>query len=236
MSGDVQVRFCERPGVRFPRATHPNVYVRSERAGQRVMASLVRFIEKRLRLRVNRAKSAVARPGSRHLVGFRLPRRKDGSVSVRLSERSRKRIDRKVVELTPRNWGGSLESCIERLNQYLECWIGFFHVCSEVELHGLSTIDAHIRRRLRAIVLRHKKRRRHLLRWYLSRGVPAKIAGRDVYGRYKSHWALSATEAAHRSMTTKWFGDRGLLPLKQRWRQLNSKRVKAPDQLELVLA
>ena len=72
MSGDVQVRFCERLGVKFARATHQNIYVRSERAGHRVMASVVRFIEKQLRLKVNQAKSAVARPEERHFVGFSL--------------------------------------------------------------------------------------------------------------------------------------------------------------------
>ena len=59
MSGDVQVRFCERLGVKIPRPTHRNLYVRSERAGKRVMASVVNFIERRLRLKVNAAKSAV---------------------------------------------------------------------------------------------------------------------------------------------------------------------------------
>jgi hypothetical protein len=62
MSGDVHVRFCERLGVQLPRATHRNIYVRSRRAGQRVMASVTRFLTTRLSLTVNAAKSAVARP------------------------------------------------------------------------------------------------------------------------------------------------------------------------------
>ena len=70
MSGDVHVRFCERLGVRFPRATHRNVYVRSERAGQRVMESVTRFITQKLKLKVNEAKSAVARPSQRKFLGF----------------------------------------------------------------------------------------------------------------------------------------------------------------------
>ena len=61
MSGDVHVRFCERPEVRFPRATHRNVYVRSHRAGERVLCSLERFLAKLLKLRVNQEKSAVAK-------------------------------------------------------------------------------------------------------------------------------------------------------------------------------
>src|SRR5215472_15211725 len=70
MSGDVHVRFCERLGVKLPRATHRNIYVRSERAGQRVMKSLTRFITKKLKLKVNEAKSAVARPQERKFLGF----------------------------------------------------------------------------------------------------------------------------------------------------------------------
>src|SRR5512140_2003774 len=98
-------RFCERRGVRLPPATHPKVYVRSERAGQRVMASLTKFIQRRLRLRVNEAKSAVARPEDRHFLGFRL--RVDpqtGIVEVLLAERTKRNAMQKVKQLTPRTW------------------------------------------------------------------------------------------------------------------------------------
>lgn len=100
----------ERRGHRFVRyADDVNIYVRSERSGQRVMASVVRFIESRLRLKVNAAKSAVARPEERHFVGFTLRREpEDGRVEVGLSKRSKTRIDEKVRELVPRNWGRSL--------------------------------------------------------------------------------------------------------------------------------
>jgi RNA-directed DNA polymerase len=90
--------------VRFPPATHPKVYVRSERAGQRVMVSLTDFIQGRLRLRVNEAKSAVARPEDRHFLGFRLrldPR--TGVVEVLLSERTKRNAMARVRQLTPRN-------------------------------------------------------------------------------------------------------------------------------------
>ena len=70
MSGDVHVQFCERPGVRFPRATHRNLYVRSGRAGERVMASVTDFLARRLKLTVNAAKSAVDRPSARAFLGF----------------------------------------------------------------------------------------------------------------------------------------------------------------------
>ena len=70
MSREAHVQFCERLGVRFPGATHRNIYVRSEQAGRRVMESITRFITHRLKLRVNETKSAVARPQERKFLGF----------------------------------------------------------------------------------------------------------------------------------------------------------------------
>src|SRR5207248_8006732 len=115
-------------GHRFVRyADDCNIYVRSERAGKRVMASVVGFIERRLRLKVNATKSAVARPEERHFVGFRLRREPlTGEVEVLLSKRSKMRIDERLRGLTPRIWGQSLRACIRRLNAYLLGWIGFF--------------------------------------------------------------------------------------------------------------
>jgi group II intron reverse transcriptase/maturase len=112
---------CARRGYHFVRcADDANIYVRSERAGHRVMASVVRFIERRLRLKVNRTKSAVVRPEERHFVGFSLRRNpEDGSVEVFLSKRSKVRIDARIRELTPRAWGQSLRGCIATLNPYL---------------------------------------------------------------------------------------------------------------------
>ena len=99
-----------RRGHRFVRyADDAKVYVRSERAGRRVMASLTEFIERRLRLRVNEAKSAVARPEERHFLGFRL--RLDpqtGAVEVLLSERTKRNAMERIRQLTPRNWGSTL--------------------------------------------------------------------------------------------------------------------------------
>jgi RNA-directed DNA polymerase len=127
-----------RRGHHFVRyADDCNIYVHSERAGQRVMATTSRFLTKRLRLSVNAAKSAVARPGARHFVGFRLQRTGRKEVQTQLSQRSLRRIRRRVVELTRRSWGGSLESCITRINEYLTGWMGFFHPVDRVALYDL---------------------------------------------------------------------------------------------------
>lgn len=228
-----------RRGHRFVRyADDCNIYVRSERAGHRVMASVTRFIERRLRLKVNPGKSAVAKPALRHFVGFSLQRSQDGRAKVRLSQRTLKGLRRRLVELTPRNWGGSLEACIQRLNEYLAGWIGFFHVVDRAEVFGLGVIDAHIRRRLRAIVFRQKKRRRHMVRWLRQRRVPAYLAKRDVYGRHRSLWALSITRSAHKAMSSYWFDRQGLHRLKRLWsgRNAASPQIIASCQLRLDLS
>jgi RNA-directed DNA polymerase len=231
-------RELERRGHRFVRyADDCNVYVRSRRAGERVMASITRFIEGRMRLKVNQDKSAVARPAQRHFLGFCLQRSQDGSVSVRLSKRSIQRIRRKIVQLIPRNWGGSLRSLIERLNEYLEGWIGFFKICSPMEARvGLKILDSHIRRRLRALILRQKKRKLFIIRWLIrKRRVRVRDAMRDVYGGHRSLWALSITRSAHKAMSSRYFDSLGLLNVKRRWRQLRPPPVTAPAQLELAL-
>jgi hypothetical protein len=231
-------RELDRRGHHFVRyADDLNVYVRSERAGHRVMESICRFIEKQMRLKVNLDKSAVARPSTRHFVGFRLEKSRDGKVTVLLSERSLKRIRRRVVELTPRNWGGSLGSLIGRINHYLEGWIGFFKIVSPVEARfGLKFLDSHIRRRLRAIIFRQKKRKLYIVRWLIrERRVSVHVAMRDVYGGHRSLWALSITHSAHKAMSSRYFDKLGLERVQRLWRHLQRQRVAAPVQFELAL-
>jgi len=227
----------ERRGHRFVRyADDSNIYVRSERSGQRVMASIKRFIEGRLRLKVNAEKSAVARPEERHFVGFRLRREPmDGEVEVLLSKRSKERIDERIRELTPRTWGRSLNDCIARVNEYLRGWIDFFSISSAAELRTLHGLDAHIRRRLRAIVLRHWKRRRTIAKRLIRLGVAAKAAWRGIYQGNRSWWTLSHSNAVDRGLRNAYFAERGLVSLEQRWRELNPELVVAPVQLALGL-
>jgi len=227
----------ERRGHRFVRyADDCNIYVRSERAGKRVMQSVTRVIERRLRLKVNAAKSAVAKPEERHFVGFRLRREPmTGEVEVRLSKRSKGRIDEKVRELTPRTWGRSLRDCIQAINAYLLGWLGFFWICSVAEQTTLHNLDAHIRRRLRALLLRHWKRRRFIARRLIRLGVKPKTAWRGVYQGHRSWWALSHSSPVDRGLRNAYFAERGLVSLEERWRAKHVQAVIAPVQLELEL-
>lgn len=229
-------RELQQRGHRFVRyADDCNIYVRSEQAGHRVMESIKRFIERRLRLEVNVEKSAVARPEERHFVGFSLRREPlDGTVDVLLSKRSKERIDGKIRELTPRGFGNSLKACIERINVYLLGWIGFFWICTERATQVMHGLDAHIRRRLRAIQLKHWKRKRTIARKLTQLGVNRKAAWRGVYKGRQSLWALSHCTAVDRGLRNAYFAERGLVSVEQRWRELTERTV-VPEQLSLPL-
>lgn len=208
-------------GLHFVRyADDCNIYVASERAGQRVMASVTAFIERRLRLKVNASKSAVARPESRHFLGYRLVPRPDGGVEVLLSQRSRRRLRERVVELTPRNTGRSLSAVILRVNQYLGGWFGHFKVCTRWVLRDITSTDAHLRRRMRAIVLQHWRRRRTIARNLIRLGVKPATAWRRVYEGRSSFWALSDTAPLHKALPNIFFEEQGFKPLKVRFAEV----------------
>jgi RNA-directed DNA polymerase len=222
-----------RRGFRFVRyADDANIYVRSERAGQRVMVSITRFIEQRLRLELNAEKSAVARPETRHFLGFRLLPREDGAPGILLSERSQKRLRERIRELTRRSRGESLQATIRRLNEYLVGWSGFFGICTADIERDLGGADAHIRRRLRAIVLRHWKTKRTIARRLIRLGVRRQTAWRRVYEGKKSLWALSHDPAVDRGLRNAYFAKRGLVSLRDRLRRTWAEAV-APRQLWL---
>ena len=210
-----------RRGLRFVRyADDCNIFVRSERAGHRVMGSIGRFLESRLRLLVNEEKSKVARPEEVHFLGFSLQKPAGGGpVEVHVSARTKERMDAKIRELTPRNLGRSLERGLARLNAYLRGWSAFFRICSVENVRMLIRWDAHIRRRLRAILVRRLKRPRHLLRHLLARGASNRSAGRTAYCR-RGPWFKSHTQAVEVAYPNAWFHEH-LTSLAQTWATLN---------------
>jgi group II intron reverse transcriptase/maturase len=225
----------DRRGLAFVRyADDCNIYVASERAAHRVMAGVVRFIESRLRLKVNAAKSAVAKPEDRHFLGFRLRHGVDGDVEVLLSKRSLDRLDEKIRELIPRNWGQGLESCIKRLNRFLLGWIGFFGIVSPSEQRTLHNRDAHVRRRLRALQIRQWGRRRHIAKQLIKLGIKRHAAFREVYKGRRGPWALSGLVMMNNAMRSVYFTARGLVSVVERW-LMRTKQSSAPRQLTLGL-
>ena len=209
----------ERRNLSFVRyADDINIYVRSERAGQRVSASISQFIEKRLRLKVNEEKSKIAHPREVHFLGFCLDI-KDDKVDIKLSERTMERVNKRMIELTPRNWGSSLNLCFHRITKYLKGWMGYFKICSKSQQGKLRRVDAHTRRRLRAIIIKQKKRNRHLYRHLRARKIPGWMAARAAYGNRKN-WAKSISMGMHRAYPNRWFHKR-VFTLQKEWETAN---------------
>jgi RNA-directed DNA polymerase len=230
-------RELQRRGHRFVRyADDCYIYVGSMWAGQRVMGSIRRFIERRMRLEVNEAKCAVALPEDRHFLGFRLrpiPQAKE--VEVLLSKRTVERVRGRIRELTPRNFGNSLNRCIKEVNVYLKGWVGFFGICTSGEERTLKNLDAHIRRRLRAIQLKQWKTKRTIARNFIQRGVKKGHAMQTIYGNKRGIWALSRTIATSTSLSNAHWQERGLLSLHGLWNKTNHHVEIAPVQMCLDL-
>ena len=210
----------QRRGLRFVRyADDCNIFVRSWRAGQRGMASVRRFLEQRLRLQVNEEKSKVARPEEIHFLGFRLRKSAEGHVEVHLSARSKTRLDARIRELTPRTWGQSVAACLAGVSRYLEDWMGYFRLCTAESESLFRRFDAHIRRRVRAIIVRQKKRPRHLYRHLRQCDVSAEAAAATAYcGR--GVWFQSHTRGIETVYRNQWFHAR-LASLWSTWVRLN---------------
>lgn len=220
----------ERRGHRFVRyADDCNIYVRSEKAGQRVMTSVSSFIDRRLRLKVNASKSAVARPETRHFLGYRLRLTPEGETEVLLSERSHKRLRDRIIELTPRSWGQSLRACIAAVNVYLGGWFGHFGICTPGVERVIHNTEAHLRRRLRAIALRHWGTKKTIAHRLIRLGATSRAVWKGVYGGRKSTWVLAHT-ASHTGLRNAYFAERGLSSLAERFKAA-WKAIAAPEQL-----
>jgi len=223
----------ERRGLHFVRyADDTNIFVRSWRAGHRVLESTRRFIEGRLRLKLNEEKTTVDRPGELHFLGFRLTRDREGQVEVHLSARTVQRLNRRIRELTPRMWGQSLTACFEQVNRYLRGWLGHYRICTEKGAQSFRKFDAHLRRRLRMIIVRQKGRRaRYLYRHLRARGAPAGAAGAAAFHRC-GPWNRSNRPGVTRAYPNAWFHER-LVSLWVSWNRWNPPERVSGRQLEL---
>jgi len=183
-----------------------NIYVRSEAAGNRVLTSITNFIEKRLKLKVNTAKSAVDKVHNRKFLGFRL--RCNGDITV--SQQALARFKDKVRRITKRNRGISLERMIHELNTMTRGWFHYFK-CTESET-VFKHMDCWIRRKLRCFRLKQRKRKYSIKTFLQSLGVNQQqcwaLAGSD-----KGWWRKALNPIAHRALSNKWFENKGLFSL-----------------------
>ena len=190
-----------------------NVYVRSKVAGERVMASLTRFVEKRLRLRVNRTKSAVAHVSERKFLGYRL----FAGGRLTIAPASLERAKDRIREITRRNRGISLERMISELNSFLTGWVTYFRYAS-AKTH-LKRLDEWIRRKLRCMRLKQRKRGRSVTAFLVSLGVPHWRA-RTLGGSGRGWWRMAGSPGATEAMSIQWFRDQKLVSLTERYLEL----------------
>jgi len=201
----------ESRGHRFCRyADDCNIYVRTIRAGERVMASVVRFLEERLRLRVNPDKSAVAHVEERQFLGYRLLRGGRLGIAPRSLERARQRIR----TITRRSRGISLRRMIRELNAFVSGWVTYFRYAACKT--ALQRLDAWIRRKLRCVRLKQCKRPKTILALLCRLGVPGWNA-RQLAGSGAGWWRKAGTPQAHQAMNNEWFRAQGLTSLSVRY-------------------
>jgi RNA-directed DNA polymerase len=192
-------RELERRGHLFARyADDCNIYVRSERAGHRVMASVTRYIEGKLRLKVNAQKSAVARPQERKFLSFSFTR--DGR--RRIWPAALERLKRKVRGRTRPLLGYSFEFLTMELSLFLEGWRGYFGFCQTPWV--LRRLDSWIRRRLRCLAWRMWKRGPKRYRELRRRGVNADLAA-TAAGSRLGPWRLSRSPALSIALPKAYF-------------------------------
>jgi len=202
-------RELERRGHRFVRyADDCNIYVGSERAGRRVMESITHFIMRRLKLKVNQAKSAVARPGQRKFLGFsftgeREPRR-------RIAPKAIARFKERIRERTRRTRGISLTQMVQEITTYLRGWLGYFDDCQTPSV--LQTLESWLRRRLRSVVWKQWKRGRTRFRELRKRNVSKDLAAQTA-GSPHGPWRIANSPALAIALPNAYFAKLGLPPM-----------------------
>lgn len=206
----------ERRGHRFVRyADDCNVYVRSKAAGERVMASLERFLEKRLRLRVNRSKSAVDRPWKRTFLGYTVTA--EYRARLRVSPESMKRLKAKLRPLLRRGRGASLAHTCEELAPILRGWTAYYRKVETKE--SFEVLDAWIRRKLRVIYWRQWKRPRTRRRELMRRGIDPERA-RLSAGNGRGPWWNAGAPHMNQAIPTRDLRRLGLTSLLDEHRRL----------------
>ena len=202
-------RELERRALRFARyADDCNIYVRSRRAGERVMKSITGFLTTKLKLKVNEQKSAVARPWGRKFLGFSFtwtltPKR-------RIAPKAVARFKERVRELTRRTRGVSIEKMAEELARYLRGWIGYFGNCETPSV--LQSLEEWLRRRLRSVIWKQWKRGRTRFAELRKRGVNKDLAAQTA-GSAHGPWRLANSPALAIALPNAYFAALGLPPL-----------------------
>ena len=200
----------EGRGHKFCRyADDCNIYVRSERAGKRVLDSVERFLAKRLRLKVNRHKTAVAKPQERKFLGFSFTSGRE--LKIKLSDKALKNAKRRIKQITRRSRGINLQQVVKELNVYIRGWLGYYRLIETPTT--LRDLDSWIRRRLRCFVMKKWINNSHTrYKGLMALGVNATSAG-PVAASRKGPWVISNMKPVKVAMPNRFFAERGLICL-----------------------
>jgi len=206
---DVLDKELEKRGHQFVRyADDCNIYVRSRRAGERVMAGIEQFLAKRLKLKVNKAKSAVAKPNVRKFLGFSFTSGREPM--RRVAPQALDRFKARVRELTRRTRGQSLAQTVKELSVYLRGWRGYFGFCQTPSV--LRALDEWTRRRLRAIAWKQWKHGHNRFAKLRRRGV-GRVMAAQAAGSLRGPWRLSNSPALAKALPNAFFYSLGLVTL-----------------------
>jgi RNA-directed DNA polymerase len=205
-------RELERRGHRFVRyADDCNIYVRSDKAGQRVMESVKRFISKRLQLKVNEQKSAVAHPQERKFLGFSFT---DGpEIRRTIAPKAVQRFKKRIREITTRARSVSLDQTIAVLAPYMRGWRSYFGFCQTPD--QLVQLTGWTRRRLRSAIWRQWKTSRRRRAMLLQLGVRGALAAKTAVSS-RGPWHLAHSQALSIALSNAYFRSRGFLSLFER--------------------
>jgi group II intron reverse transcriptase/maturase len=190
----------EQRGLEFCRfADDCNIFAKTERSAERIMTSIKKFIEKKLKLKVNEDKSKTAKSDQVKFLGMTIVK-----ATIAISKAALNKAMEKVKELIPRGTNLAIEQAVEKINSWYRGWASYFKMTQYPA--QLKFIEAHIRRRLRARIVSQQKKKRNLVAKLIKRGVAKKQAANTVYTNRKT-WALSHTKAVEKAFPNRWFSD-----------------------------
>lgn len=184
-----------------------NIYVASKRAGERVYQSIKRFIEKKLKLKVNESKSAVDNPCQRIFLGFSFYKSKTKIIQLRVAPKAIERFKRRIRKITNRSNAQSMTERLRQLKEYIVGWSGYFTIAENKSL--FKNLDQWIRRRLRMCLLKQWKLCKTKLSQLLKHGAKKELATLVAFSR-KKYWRLSNMPAMNFTFSPKYWKDQGL--------------------------
>ncbi|KKE79011.1 MULTISPECIES: group II intron reverse transcriptase/maturase [Oceanobacillus] len=207
----------EKRGLHFVRyADDCNIYVRSKRAGLRVMKSITKFIEGKLKLKVNEQKSAVDRPWKRKFLGFSFTVHKE-KPKIRVSKESVQRFKQRIRELTSRRKSMNMKDRIEKLNRYLVGWLGYYQLADTPSI--FKGLDSWIRRRLRMIRWKEWKKVKTKYKNLMKQGINKGKAWEWANTR-KAYWRIANSPILHKALGDRYWSNQGLKSLYYRYQTL----------------